>query len=284
MVAPTAEVDQARPPQHSPAVASLGRAVVVALVWTMLVVTAWLCIRRLSGRLQQPLGFPALLTVGVVSAAVVSALRYAGYRNGRWPALRRSLATSAMWLLPTLVLLLAAALSIRGTSAVALCALWGSLLLNELLWGRYGRHIQSGDSIALPGTARTSPVAVPTPGGLPAESLPRLPDGMDDAELPLPSDVSQQITRTQSRQAGDAMAGVLRALFQPGERSQNLHVAFCPPMPGRPTVEVIQLSGPRTRVKAADVQSFGVRFDLRLVAASQQQENVLIHFEARCNV
>ncbi len=90
----------------------------------------------------------------------------------------------------------------------------------------------------------------------------------DDHELSLPDDVCQQITRSQSPHHGDTMAGVLRALFQPGERSRNLHVAFCPPMPGRPTVEVVQLSGPRTRVKAADVQSFGVRFDLRLATVS----------------
>jgi hypothetical protein len=191
-----------------------------------------------------------------------------------------------MWLLPTLaVLLLAAALSIRGTSTVALCVLWGSLLINELLWGRYGWRIQHCDRIDPHGDAQRAIAASPTTRGLRAENPNRLPEGSDDGELPpLPSDVSQQITRMQSRQVGDTMAGVLRALFQPGERSQNLHVAFCPPMPSRPTVEVIQLSGPRTRVKAADVQSFGVRFDLRLATASQQEENVLIHFEARCGV
>ena len=99
--------------------------------------------------------------------------------------------------------------------------------------------------------------------------------------MSLPGDVCQQITRSQSPHSGDTIAGVLRALFQPGERSRNLHVAFCPPLPDRPSVEVVQLSGPRMRVKAADVQAFGVRFDLRLAAVSTQLEDVVIHFASR---
>jgi hypothetical protein len=54
-------------------------------------------------------------------------------------------------------------------------------------------------------------------------------------------------------------------------------------MQGRPLVDVVQLSGPRTRVKVADVQPFGIRFDLRLATASPQAEDVLIHFEAHCD-
>jgi hypothetical protein len=250
----------------------------------MLVVAAWLCIRHLAGKLQQPLGFTPLLVVGLVSAAAVSALRYGWWRAGRWPTRRRSL-TTLLWLLPTLAaLLLAAALSIRGTSTAALCTLWGTLLLHELLWGRYVWRARRGDSAGPQSDARLSTAASSTTGSLPVVHLDRLADGSEDGEMSLPGDVSQQMTRTQSAQYGDTMAGVLRAMFQPGERSRNLHVAFCPPMPSRPTVEVIQLSGPRTRVKAADVQPFGVRFDLRLVTASQQEENVLIHFEARCSV
>ncbi len=265
-------------------VASLGPIILVAFTWMMLVVAAWLCIRHLAGKLQQPLSFTPLLAVGLISAAAVSALRCGWWRAGRWPTRRWSLAT-LLWLLPTLAaLLLAVALSIRGTSTAALCALWGTLLLNELLWGRYVWQARRGDSAGPPSDAPLSTAALSTTGSLPVVHLDRLADGSEDGDMSLPGDVSQQMTRTQSAQDGDTMAGVLRAMFQPGERSRNLHVAFCPPMPSRPTVEVIQLSGPRTRVKAADVQPFGVRFDLRLVTASQQEENVLIHFEARCSV
>ena len=73
-------------------VASLGPIVLVAFTWMMLVVAAWLCIRHLAGKLQQPLGFAPLLAVGLVSAAAVSALRCGWWRTGLWPARRWSLA------------------------------------------------------------------------------------------------------------------------------------------------------------------------------------------------
>ena len=68
----------------------------------------------------------------------------------------------------------------------------------------------------------------------------------------------------------NTVAGLLRARFEPCKRSHSLHVAFCPPMLRRPKVTMVQLRGPRTRIKAADIQSFGIRFDLRLVTASKQ--------------
>ncbi|MHB0956571.1 MAG: hypothetical protein ACYC0X_09795 [Pirellulaceae bacterium] len=276
------QVPTLRPP---PSVVNLWQTLLVACTCTILVVPGWLCIRHLSGKLQQPLGFPAMLAVGVISAAAVSALRCGWWRTGLQTAHRGSLA-AALWLLPTVaVLLLAAALTLRGTSTAALGVLWGSLLLNELMWGRYGWRLVRRDPTRAPANEVPPPTVAASAVRRHATAPPdRLAEGSDEGELSLASDVSQQITRSQSRQHGDTVAGVLRALFQPGERSRNLHVAFCPPMPSRPTVEVIQLSGPRTRVKVADVQSFGVRFDLRLVTASQQEENVLIHFEARCSV
>jgi hypothetical protein len=50
----------------------------------------------------------------------------------------------------------------------------------------------------------------------------------------------------------------------------------------RPDVTLIQLSGSRARIKAAEVQTFGIRFDLRLAAASDTPQVVVIHFEAHC--
>ena len=104
----------------------------------------------------------------------------------------------------------------------------------------------------------------------------------EEVDDPLADDVSQQITRMWAAEDGDTVTGIMRAGFQPGERSQSLHVAFCPPMVRRPDVTVAQLSGSRARIKAGDVQTFGVRLDLRLAAASDEMQSVLIHFEARC--
>ena len=210
---------------------------------------------------------PALLTVGVVAAALMSGLRCGWWQTGVWPDRVRSLATSAV----------AAALAGRADAGGCrldprcarrrLCrALWVILLAHRTVVGSLLAGVrQLASQRAVPGAARTSPVAVRRqrlPCGEPGPA----PDGMDDDRVVtacgcLPANHADTVST-----AGDTIAGVLRALFQPGERSHNLHVAFCPPMPGRPTVEVVQLSGPRTRVKAADVQPFGVRFDLRLAS------------------
>ena len=98
----------------------------------------------------------------------------------------------------------------------------------------------------------------------------------------VPDDVSQQMTRSSADEEGDTVTGLLRARFAPHERSQNLHVAICPPMRHRPKVTVTQLSGPRSRIKTGDVQPHGIRFDLRLSSASELEQDVLLHFEACC--
>jgi hypothetical protein len=282
MVAQAATPDRMQYARRDPALVSLGQAALVSVTLVLLLVAAWLCGRRLAGEFQQSLGVLPLISVGVVAAALVSGLRCGWWQAGVWPAHVWS-RSAVWWLLPSLAaLLLAAAVSMRDSSAVALTLMWLLLLVNEMVWGEclWRSHLRRGACArrdAWPATP--DPVAA---GSAPAESPSRPVEVCDDHELSLPEDVCQQITRVQSPLHGDTIAGVLRALFQPGERSHNLHVAFCPPLPVRPVVEVVQLSGPRTRVKAADVQPFGARFDLRLATVSTHAEDVLIHFEARC--
>ena len=182
------------------------------------------------------------------------------------------------------MLLIASVLTLPGTTLAAASALWSCVAIHEGAWiwfWRRGRAVRTPVDSPPPHTEITSTQMV---SPLVEDELPeRMTDPLEEGELQLPHEVSQQITRTQAGPQGDTLAGLLRAVFQPGERSRYLHVAICPPMSGRPNVEVVQLSGPSTRVKAAEIQSFGVRFDLRLVAASTREETVLIHFEACCH-
>lgn len=290
MVAQAATPDRSPIAHRVPALVSLMHAVLVSATLVLLGVAVWLCARRLAGAVEQPLGLPALVAVGVLAAALMSAVR-CGWRHmsdeplGRWsPAI-------LWWYLPALAaVLLAVSVSVPGASLSGVILLWSLLLLHEVFWGQAVWRARAASSAAAePAAAPPVSVAAADDNELPATSrapipLPsRLQETGDDQELSLPGDVCQQITRSQSPAHGDSVAGVLRASFQPGERSRNLHVAFCPPMAGRPLVEVVQLSGPRTRVKAADVQPFGVRFDLRLATVSAAAEDVLIHFEAQCD-
>ncbi|NLX55333.1 MAG: hypothetical protein GXY58_09495 [Planctomycetaceae bacterium] len=286
MVAQAATPERTRCSHRDPVLVSLAQAALVSATLMWLLVATWLCGRRLAGELQQPLGAPTLFAVGLVSALLVSGLRCGWWQAGVAPLPAPARSRAALWwLLPSLAaLLLAASVSMRGTGPAGLILLWLILLANEALWGACLWRLRTR-----PGAGAPETVAVPAPHDLAVaaggqDDRPVRPvEPSDDHELSLPEGVCQQLTRARSRTHGDTVAGMLRALFQPGERSHNLHVAFCPPLPARPLVEVVQLSGPRTRVKAADIQPFGIRFDLRLAALSTREEDVLIHFEARCS-
>jgi hypothetical protein len=54
-------------------------------------------------------------------------------------------------------------------------------------------------------------------------------------------------------------------------------------MKHRPEVTVVQLAGAAARIKPGDIQCFGIRFDVRLSAASEEAREAVIHFEARCD-
>jgi len=275
MVAQAALPDQVRPRPGASALVSLAHAVLVSATLALLTVAAWLCIRRLTG-VWQPLAALPLLLVGVAAVALGSALRGGWWQTGVWPSRVWSRAT-LVWLSPALAaVLLLTAVSTGGTSVAAVAALWTVLLVHEAVWCGLARRARGGRPTAT--TPATAPVHLES-----ADRRPGAAVECDDQELSVSAEVSQQITRSESPSSGDTIAGVLRAVFQPGERTRNLHVAFCPPLPTRPEVEVAQLSGPGTRVRAADVQPFGVRFDLRMTAVSVQPENVLIHFVAHCD-
>lgn len=285
MVAPAIAPD---PPQRlhlPPAMERLGRAMCLSLTATMFLVAAWLCVRRLAGEMLQPLGFLALLSVGAILAGIVSAVRTVGI-GAASSATSQPQRMAMLRVLPGFAtMLIGLVLTLPGTSLAAAAALWCCIGLNEgfWIWLWMRRHNRGPHAPIDSSRPRAETAAAPTTSPLVEEVLPeRVADPLDEGELQLPQEVSQQITRTQSGTQGDTLAGLLRAVFLPGERSRYLHVAICPPMSGRPNVEVVQLSGPSTRVKAAEVQSFGVRFDLRLVSASSHEETVLIHFEACC--
>ncbi len=264
-------------------------------VFMLLLLTTWLLVRRMDGQLRQPLGFLPLAVVGIAAAALASLLRWAWYQTGLRPRHWKS-RTTLCWIVPSIaVLMFAMSLSITGTGTAALVFFWGTLLVVEGAWWWFtGRLLQGvGGSTPVPRTGSShtlrdtsSNATRPSVASDETSGNTRLGDaetGDSDADDSLPHEVSQQLTRCWAEEDHDTVTGVLRAIFEPGRRSQSLHVAFCPPMLWRPKVAVVQLSGPRARIKAADVQSFGIRFDLRLVTAGQTKQDVLIHFEARCS-
>ncbi|MFW6169670.1 MAG: hypothetical protein ACODAD_04205 [Planctomycetota bacterium] len=259
----------------------------MAAVGMLLLLALWLMARRMAGELEQPLSLPLLMTAALVLAGSLSLARLVWHRN-QWCPSRWELRPLLRWGVPSaVVFILASSLSIAGTGIMRLLAFWALLLLVEGFWWAVAwRRIRAmpAPRTALGGeedAAAACAFRLAASAPLAAEPADTVNAPQEDSEH-LSEDVSQQITRCRAEEDNDTVMGLLRARFAPKERSRSLHVAFCPPMLHPPTVDIIQVSGPRARIKAAEVRAFGIRFDVRLSVASEDPEEALIHFQARC--
>lgn len=101
-------------------------------------------------------------------------------------------------------------------------------------------------------------------------------------------DIWQQCTRFRNA-GGERIHAVARVEFAPGERSRNLHLAFCPPLAAPAALTAEQRSGPAATLHVAESREYGVRIEVRLtggaaspadsagtVAGSSQQPSVLV--------
>jgi len=94
-------------------------------------------------------------------------------------------------------------------------------------------------------------------------------------------EVLQHLTRRKSIAGEEELVGWVRMPLAVGQRTGNVHVAFCPPFARIPKLVVEQIEGPEARIKTALLLPYGVRFDLKLAAAAFQSGSVLVHFSAK---
>jgi hypothetical protein len=73
----------------------------------------------------------------------------------------------------------------------------------------------------------------------------------------------QSMTRRIAADGHETVEGALRIAFGPGETTAIAHVAFVPPLAGRPHVECHMLSDFEGRVRIAAAQPFGLRIEAR---------------------
>lgn len=98
---------------------------------------------------------------------------------------------------------------------------------------------------------------------------------------PLAPSVTQSLVRTTSADGSETITGQLRAVLRPGERTTFLHVAFCPPLPSVPQIKFHQIAGAAAEIKLTQSQTYGARFDLRLLREFSTAAEVQIKFTAR---
>ena len=121
-------------------------------------------------------------------------------------------------------------------------------------------------------------------GGLPSVEQSAEPGreeaGNDQANVRESSQCLQQTTRLRTEAGEVIVRGTLIAEFEPRQRQQSIHVAFCPPFRCLPVVETATSTGPSAKVKLSQLLPHGARFDVRLTAPAAEATTVVVHFAA----
>lgn len=240
----------------------------------MLVVVAFVHLLRHEHAADTARAFELWVAATICGAAMLVS-RIAWRRSGRRPTTVR--ASNAMWTITTLaVLLCGAALTFSAESPVNAVAIWTILFAFECCaWVTLSRVGSTGAlapaSAAVETVRRTvasTLLAEPESGGAPSELLLR------------DEHVVQQATRSRSEAGDEFVHGLIRCRFEAGERNLTQHTAFCPPLESPPSVLVTQVDGPAAKVNAAQAETFGVRFELRLGRTCRRPTDVVIEFFA----
>lgn len=219
----------------------------------LLLVGAWLLVRRLGGYLSEPLPAIGLLAFTFLLTAISACMRSIAIGG---QDRRLALAASLAGWLPAAI-----AVSLPGTAPGALAVAWLVLIAGE------------GAGLFSPGlmVARRAPRVEIAPAAI-EEPI--------DETLPLAAEVEQEQTRA-TRDGIDSLVGRIRARFAAGQKTQVLHVAFCPPFSGEPETEIELLDGDEAQVASSQAYSYGLRIELRRRIASRGGE-VVVGFSAAC--
>jgi hypothetical protein len=92
--------------------------------------------------------------------------------------------------------------------------------------------------------------------------------------------VLQQLTRYRSTAGQDVVRGSVAAIFEAGERTSTLYVAFCPPFERLPKVDVEVVDDPSAVAKLAQVLHNGIQLEVRLTKPAQARHSLPVEFFA----
>ncbi|MCL2304011.1 MAG: hypothetical protein FWC43_01560 [Planctomycetaceae bacterium] len=94
--------------------------------------------------------------------------------------------------------------------------------------------------------------------------------------------VQMRLLRRKESDETELLEAWVRADFLPGERAANVHVPFCPPFAAQrqeqPRWETCQFEGNEVEIHVSQVNSLGVRIDLKRPTQRKNQESVGVYF------
>ncbi len=89
----------------------------------------------------------------------------------------------------------------------------------------------------------------------------------------------QQVTRTANDKL-ETIVGYFRVSLQPGQQRLVLHVPFTPPLKTIPQVQAHPIDQTDIRVRITDCQKFGLRAEIILPRATDEQQSLLVEIVA----
>ncbi len=233
---------------------------------TVLACVLLLALRRLSGALEEPLSATLLLLSMLVALLAVWATVHAA-------EVSRPMSWGLTSVAGASIVILGAVLTLPGTSTLALAVLWVS--------------VAAGFSVLVI-ELRTRHRAVPAseiPSVVGARALP----SANALVAPLPESHEtnfpgewQRLSRLRTEDAADRMEGWVRVSCAIGQRSEVVHLSFCPPFEKTPELEVECHEGPDTRIKITQLLPYAARIELKLVQTPQEPVELLIGLSAIC--
>lgn len=266
-----------------------GRLVGILGLGLLLLLAAWVLVRRQTGALERPLDAPGLLAAALLLGLWSAGLRWAWCvssspdRPGRdWRRHVFGAFTAAG------VLLFAAALALPASPLGARVMFWCLVLGSEAVIGfTFHARRRPAKALSKAGGQGTEQLVDVCQTRAPANRLAaaeaaRLVDQAaeeDDDEL-LAADELQRMSRVRAPQGGEVVSGLVRCCFEAGERQRNVHLAFCPPLRKVPHFSLEQVAGPVARIRTSQVETFGVGLEVKLNALSSEPASVQIQFFA----
>jgi len=274
MVSRTGTFVSLAPTSSAELASTLSRYLVRVALGLFLLLFLVLFTRQRAGLLTQPVPAGGLVTLGGLLSILFTWFHATHWQ--RFTNHRINPAGYVEWMLPlvlaTLVTLSVG--SVPGSSQTALWAMWGFLGTSEIAWILallITRRAQRSD-------VRTSPVAIPDQPVLMDPAEPGITDTFMDTAA---GALTQQMTRSLQEDGSELIFAATQADFEAGQRTQTVHLAFCPPLQHPPSMECNQLDGPTCRIKVAESQIYGARFEIRLQDRCTQPVQVCFQVEAR---
>ncbi len=274
---------------HRPSFELLVRVLAGTCLGGLVVVAAVLLARRAAGGITVALAPTTLLCVGSLLASLAAL--------AQWPhrTFLRSNADSRIHVVdvlgfgaPLLVAsLLAAAMTLPGTSVASASLLWLPLVASQvaIAWFHFGGWSVSPRAAAATDESDLSPtqpdeMSPRENAAMPLTALSLAAAPVESFDEQMAPNVMQQWAR-RLEDDFDVLEGFARAEFSMGARVTNLHVGVCPPFAAAPEVFVETTDGPTATVKVAEALPFGLRLEIRLAQTAETDCDVVVAVVAR---